>query len=244
VKDNFSEHSGDYQKFRPTYPEHLIKLIAKKSPGYERALDCGTGNGQLALQFLPYFKQVFATDISQPQLDKARQAHKIKYSRQPAEKTDFPDQYFDLMTVGQAAHWFDLDKFYLEIRRIAKPSGVLALVGYQLLRINPAIDQIIDEYYTSTLGQYWDPERKHVDESYEKIPFPFDEIKIKQFTHNAFWTFRELIGYLGTWSALNHFIKINKYSPLPELAPSLKKQWGSLDQRMVRFPIFARIGRV
>ncbi|MBK8503579.1 MAG: class I SAM-dependent methyltransferase [Saprospiraceae bacterium] len=244
VKDNFSEQSIDYQRFRPCYPDPLIKSIVALTSKKERALDCGTGNGQLAVQLLPYFKQVFATDISQKQLEQAAKPDEIKYTQQPAEKTDFPDHYFDLITVGQAAHWFDFEKFYLEIHRVSKASGVLALIGYQLLRINPNIDPVIDVFYADTIGKYWDAERKHVDQQYQSIPFPFHEVKIEQFTHTTLWKFHDLLGYLSTWSALNHFIKTNKYDPLEDLVPLLKKQWGSSDYLVVNFPIFTRIGRV
>lgn len=242
VKDNFSDQSKDYQRFRPSYPNHLINLIANLTLEKENALDCGTGNGQLAIQLTGHFKQVFAIDISQPQLDLAVQSERIKYSLQAAEKTSFPDQFFDLITVGQAAHWFDFEKFFLEIDRILKPSGIIALIGYHLLRINPVIDKIIDKFYSDTLGPFWDPERKYVDQRYQNIPFPFDEIKIKELVFTLRWNFPDLIGYLGTWSALKHFIDANNYDPLKELEPALKQHWGPSGYSAVRFPFFTRIG--
>ncbi|HEY9050998.1 MAG TPA: class I SAM-dependent methyltransferase, partial [Gammaproteobacteria bacterium] len=67
-KDHFSNHSFDYKKFRPVYPEKLYHRLAKISPGNECAWDCATGNGQAAIGLSKYFKQVIATDASSNQL--------------------------------------------------------------------------------------------------------------------------------------------------------------------------------
>lgn len=61
------------------------------------------------------FDAVDATDLSENQLKNAVSHPKIHYSHQIAEQTNFPDQYFDCITVGQAIHWFDFEKFYLEV---------------------------------------------------------------------------------------------------------------------------------
>ena len=42
----------------------------------------------------------------------------------------------DLIMVAQALHWFDLDRFYAEARRVLKSDGVLAASAYNLLHIN------------------------------------------------------------------------------------------------------------
>lgn len=112
IKDNFSNESDKYAKYRPTYPveffDYLSSIILKK----QNAWDCGTGNGQIAFELSKFFDNVFATDISQSQLNNALQANNISYSVQAAEKTDFENQMFDLIIVAQAIHWFDFEQFF------------------------------------------------------------------------------------------------------------------------------------
>lgn len=65
--------------------------------------------------------------------------------------------------VAQAVRWFDLDRFYAEARRVLKSNGVLSASAYNLLRIEPANDKIINRYYHQVVGPFWPPERKVVE---------------------------------------------------------------------------------
>src|ERR1700674_1499230 len=109
MKDNFSQYAELYAKYRPSYPQELYDFILTQVNHKQAAWDCGTGNGQTAIVLSGYFEKVFATDISQRQLENAYPAANIFYSVQPAERTDFPDKTFDLITVSQALHWFQFD---------------------------------------------------------------------------------------------------------------------------------------
>lgn len=129
-KDFFSGHSKIYAAFRPTYPEELYQFIFKHLKHKTKAWDCATGNGQVAQYLSKHFDNVYATDMSQQQLDHAFPAPNIHYSVCKAEKTLFEDQQFDLITVGQALHWLELDSFYKEVKRTGKPGSLLAVWGY------------------------------------------------------------------------------------------------------------------
>lgn len=244
MKDNFSEQSDKYAKYRPTYPsdffDYLCTIISEK----QNVWDCGTGNGQVAYELAKSFDKVFATDISQSQIDNAIQVDNIKYSVQPAENTNFDNEQFDLIVVAQAIHWFDFDKFYVEVNRTLKNNALLCVVGYSRVKINEEIDEKISEFYTNVIGPYWDKERKYIDENYSTIPFPFNEIQTPKFVNTQHWTFEHLIGYLNTWSAVKHFIKKNNYNPLDKLANDIKQFWGKEETKEVHFPLLLRIGRV
>ena len=71
----------------------------------------------------------------------------IIYSVQRAEQTNFRRHQFDLVTVGQAFHWFDFEAFNNEVRRVTKTGGIISIWGYGLLKIEPGIDKIIEEFY-------------------------------------------------------------------------------------------------
>jgi ubiquinone/menaquinone biosynthesis C-methylase UbiE len=130
MKDNFSDKSDLYEKYRPFYPIEFYTYLFQQVTSKIKAWDCGTGNGQVASELAKEFKNVFATDISENQLTQAAQKVNITYSVQPAESTRFPDNMFDLITVAQPIHWFDFEKFYSEVKRVAKNNAILCIVGY------------------------------------------------------------------------------------------------------------------
>src|SRR5262245_31166204 len=101
MKDNFSKQANAYAKYRPSYPQELYDFILSKVERRETVWDCGTGNGQTAKELAKYFKKVFATDISEKQIQNAHIAENIFYSVQSAEQTNFPENSFDLVTVSQ-----------------------------------------------------------------------------------------------------------------------------------------------
>jgi len=245
MKDNFSTQSDKYAKFRPTYPSDLFEFLNANIPDKLNAWDCGTGNGQVAFELAKTFDKVFATDISQQQIDNALQADNISYSVQPAEKTNFDNGLFDLVVVAQAIHWFDFDRFYAEVRRTAKENALLCVVGYGKLEINKQIDNIITDFYNNVIGRYWDKERKYIDENYKTIPFPFDELQSPNFAITQHWTLEHLIGYLNTWSTVKHFIKQTGFNPVDKLKTEIERFWDNNEQaKQVSFPLLLRIGRI
>jgi hypothetical protein len=63
------------------------------------------------------------------------------------------------------------------------------------------------------------------------------------FAMQAEWTMSELLGYIGTWSAVQRFRETTGHDPLPELARELKEFWGEAAQvRTVRWPLSLRVG--
>jgi SAM-dependent methyltransferase len=241
VKDRFSSYARQYAAFRPTYPGELYDFIFKHLNHFTAAWDAGTGNGQVARELARKFTSVMATDISPQQLKNAYQADNIFYSL-ASEKTPFPDNTFDLITVAQAIHWFDVDQFYTEVRRVAKPNAMLAVWGYGLLSIVPEIDSCLRHFYTEVVGPYWDKERRLVDEHYRTLSFPFDELETPAFQFSFRWTLDEFQGYLATWSAVQKYKAEEGIDPVESFIEEIKPSWKVETQR-VNFPLFLKIGR-
>jgi len=244
MKDNFSAQSEQYAKFRPTYPDKLYQFLLPLLETKDAAWDCATGNGQVAQVLSEYFKEVHATDISEKQIKNAIQRANIFYKIERAEQTSFPDKNFDLITVAQAIHWFDFEAFYKEVKRVIKPNGILAVIGYGLLSIDKDTDAVINRFYREVTGPYWDKERKYIDEQYQTIPFPFKEIEAPQLYNTYEWTLEQLVGLLDTWSAVQHYIKANRQNPVDIVYKDLKQTWISNKLKTVKFPILLRIGRL
>jgi ubiquinone/menaquinone biosynthesis C-methylase UbiE len=243
MKDNFSRQADIYARYRPQYPQELFDFILQHIEKRSNAWDCATGNGQSAKVLAKFFEKVFATDVSQKQIDKAEQADNIIYSLQPAEQTNFADNSFDLITVSQALHWFATDEFYREVKRVAKPSAIFAAWSYSLLFISPDIDRLILSYYTNVIGPYWDPERKFVDEEYKTIFFPMSELAAPAFHMHYDWTLEELEGYFNTWSALQKYVSVNGQNPVADIIEKIKPYWKA-GKMQVTFPLHMRIGKV
>jgi ubiquinone/menaquinone biosynthesis C-methylase UbiE len=244
MKDNFSLQSNQYAKFRPTYSKEFYDYLLTLLNNKQTAWDCGTGNGQVAQELSKYFQMVYGTDISEKQIQHAVHAYNIIYKVEAAEKTSFPDKAFDLIIVAQAIHWFIFDEFYKEVKRTIKPEGILVVIGYGLIQIDDSIDKIISEFYHNILGSYWDKERKYIEENYQTIPFPFEEIRTPDFENIFEWNFEQLIGYLETWSAVQHYKKKTGKNAIDNVYKDLEQEWKIMTIRKIKFPILLRIGKV
>ena len=222
--------------------EEIIALAKDRT----NCWDCGTGNGQVAAELARHFKHVFATDISEGQLRQAIPRDNIQYSISRAEKTGFPDNFFDLITIAQAIHWFDLNSFYTEARRVGKKDSLIAVWGYGLVRFENTIDKSLDHFYHRIIGPFWDEERKHIDYSYSTIPFPFEEIKLSKEYHIAKeFTLEEFAGYLSTWSAVKRYKEANDHDPVEQLRSEISAEWYKIGKKLsAKFPLFTRIGRI
>lgn len=243
MKDNFSTHADLYAQFRPTYPSALFDFLLTIVPQRRIAWDCATGNGQLAVELASHFIEVVATDLSASQIGNAVARSNIVYHVERAEHSSIADNSIDLITVGQAIHWFDFDTFYKEVHRVLTPDGIIAVIGYPLPQIDPRVDRCIGKLYNDVLASYWDPERRYVDELYQTIPFPFHEIKAPGLITTCTWTMEQLLGYLNTWSGVQHFISKNNSNPISSMLDEFRGAWGEKKMKAVVFPILARIGR-
>lgn len=241
TKDNFSAQSGRYVQYRPDYPAELYEWLYSHCRHFGRALDCATGNGQVAINIAQKFEIVYANDISISQIENAHIAANIQYTIQRAEEAPYPVDSFDLITVAQALHWFDHKSYFEQMYKVAKPGALFAAWGYNLVQVNPEIDAVIYDFYTSVTGSYWDEERKHVDNNYDTISFPFELLPCPGFRIKYSWTAEHIIGYLNTWSAVQHYIKKNDANPVGLIKEKLSSAWRD-GEREVTFPIFMKAG--
>ena len=243
-KDNFSHDSEAYKIYRPEYPQSLFDYLKELPVQKDLMWDAGTGNGQMVKGMASVFSRIEATDISSAQLSQAIHYNNVTYSLQAAEQTNLNEGSVDLITVAQAIHWFDFDLFYSEVRRVAKRDAVIAVIGYSRPKLKPEIDKLLDEFYTQTVGPYWDKERHYVDEAYKTIPFPFKEILVPDFSMNYIWKMSQFIGYLSTWSAVKHYKAKTGNDPMPDFSRKLESLPGTDTEIKIEFPLLLRVGMV
>src|SRR5690606_22222870 len=126
----FDQGGQAYARFRPQYPAALAAYLASIAPDTALAVDVGCGNGQLTHLLAEHFTAVAGFDPSADQLAPATTRANVTYQCAPAERLPLPDRCASLISAAQAAHWFDLPAFYAQVRRIAKPGAVVALISY------------------------------------------------------------------------------------------------------------------
>jgi len=243
-KDHFSGHAADYARYRPAYPDKLFDYLASLTPSQDLAWDCATGSGQAAHALATYFDQVIATDASARQIENALPHPTIDYRVEPAEATSIESDSLDLITVAQALHWFNFDSYFTECQRVLKKNGIIAIIAYSFLNIEPEIDAVLSDFYHQTIGPYWPEERKYIDEAYASIPFPFQTISPAHFKMSREWSLDELGGYLRTWSATQHYIQERGQDPVPAVLEKLAAPWGAVqEKKTVNWPLILKIGR-
>lgn len=243
-RDHFSAQAGGYAVFRPTYPESLFAAIVALAPARRLAWDCATGNGQAAGALAPHFQRVIATDGSTAQLAAATPYPNVEYRLATAEQSGLDSGSVDLITVAQALHWFELPAFGREAERVMVPGGVLAIWGYLLAEITPEIDTLILALHNDIVGPYWPAGRDALLNRYEGLDLPFEKLAAPSAHMEHHWDLAQLMGYLGTWSAVAAYRQQRGSDPLALVHSQFEQAWGDPSRvRAVRWPLHLHLYR-
>lgn len=244
-KDLFSKQSKLYAKYRPKYPkkiyEAIYNLLIKYEIPFHTAWDCATGNGQVAFELSKKFNQVYASDISSNQIKFARSKDNIFYLVEPAEQSSIDKDSINLITVAQGLHWFSTKKFFKEVKRVSKKPAILAVWCYATCKFNdPYINEIFIKFYKEILKNYWESERKLVETGYATIQFPFIEIQNTQFEYETFFTKKQFLGYVNSWSSVVKFKDIHSFNPVFLLKDFLNPFWKEHQRKKIVFPLYLK----
>ena len=247
--DHFSTIASSYARFRPDYPDALLDWVAAESPARRRAWDCGAGSGQAALSLARRFESVVATDLSAGQLAAGAPHTRVHRVAARAEASALASASCDAIVVAQALHWFDLEPFYAEARRVLVKGGLLAAWSYGQLQLEgdaiPRLEAIVRTFHHDVLGPYWPADRRLVDSGYRGIAFPSPELRPPAFHMEHHWRLDELVGYVRTWSAVQRCRAKTGDDPVPAFAHELAGAWGDpRAARTVRWPLVVRAARI
>jgi len=242
----FTTVAREYAEFRPGYPPELFAWLAGIAPALDAVWDCGCGSGQASVALAGYFARIHATDVAAEQIAAARPHPRVRYSVAPAERSGLADASVDLVTVAQALHWFDVEAFYAEARRVGRPRALLAVWNYPRPRfVDDRLDRVFFDFYSNVVGPYWPAGRRHIEANYTTLPFPFRELPHPEFGLELDWPFEQVIGYVSSWSATAQYRKALGRDPVPLLRESLGAAWpGDGATAQVRIPLGLRVARL
>ncbi|KAJ4978634.1 hypothetical protein NE237_009414 [Protea cynaroides] len=259
MADLFNQQAKIYVETRPSYPPELFAFIASKTQAHHLAWDVGTGNGQAAFSLSEIFKDVVATDTSQEQLSFAPEIPNVRYQQTPPsmsiaeiESHVAPQGNVDLVTIAQALHWFDHPVFYQGVKWVLKKThGVIAGWCYSEPEVNDAINAVYSRIYKES-QPYWAPQRKFVDYRYRTIDFPFEPVEGEdhtgpfQFEGTRSMDLESYFAYIRSWSAYQTARGKGVELLREDVVNDFERAWGGdrTSQKIVRFPIYLRIGRV
>jgi ubiquinone/menaquinone biosynthesis C-methylase UbiE len=241
----FSTEAVQYAHLRPTYPESLFTFLSTTVASREVAWDCATGNGQAATHLAKYFDKVIATDESAEMIAQAPRDPRIEYGVAEAEDSGIENHSVDLVTVATAIHWFNLSRFYAEVRRVVKPGGGIAAWTYYTPVFGNDIDAIIKHLAHDILADYWDSRVHYVVDEFHDLPFPFEPIEAPPFRTDMRWNMEDLLGYFETWSSSVKYREATGSHPTDLIKADLAQVWGDPEQKQeLHFPLYMRLGRV
>lgn len=243
--DHFSSVARAYAQARPHYPPELFEWLATLSAGHALAWDCGAGSGQASIALARHFDRIAATDLSAAQIAQAAAHPAVTYRVAPAEASGLGSGTVDLVAVAQALHWFDHARFFAEVARVLAPGGAFAAWTYGTLSVeDEPVNGLIQTYYHETVGPYWPPERRHVEDGYRSIPFPFTRIDAPLFRMALDWTLPELLAYFRSWSATARYVRDRGQDPVVPFGEQLSRVWGDADvPRRIVWPLTVLAGR-
>ena len=147
-KELFTHKSDDYSRFRPSYPAAAIDWLRAEIRG-ERVVDIGAGTGIFTKLLLRCFHEVSAVEPNEEMRKKFLfNLPGIPCSDGSGEATKLPDHSVDLITIAQAFHWLDEEKFKAEAFRILAPEGKIAIIWNTSLRneFTEARDEVCRKY--------------------------------------------------------------------------------------------------
>ena len=211
----FDAWAGDYDRYRPGYPEELFELITRRLPIPREPLvvDLGAGTGRASLAMAGLGWKVTAVEPGKPMLDmlRARATNDgllISTVQASAEDTGLDPASADLVTVAQAFHWFDQQRALVEIARILKPAGGMALFwnvrdaerSAFLADYAELLKRSTDSDEDPGIGRYESGGNEETRRAIEAHAAAFEPPELTQLHHEVLMTDEEFIGMAFTAS--------------------------------------------
>lgn len=198
--DKFTDKADIYDKYRPKYSKGFIDYLYQYLALSNNAViaDIGAGTGILSEEFLKRGSNVICVEPNKKMLEQAKrklQHYKnVSFINETAESTNIKDTSIDIITVGQAFHWFNEKLFLNECKRILVDEGIVVLawnVSNSEDPINKAVSHLNYMYAKNYNG--YNARDKESDTKYLCF-FKDGNAEIHFFENNLLLDKREFIG--------------------------------------------------
>ena len=240
---DFSGVAAEYAASRPLYPPELFEWLASSVENCGAAWDVATGNGQAAVGLARHFARVVGTDVSAAQVRHATSHPRIEYRVAPAESSGLAPDSMDLVVAAAAIHWFDLPRFYGEVRRVTRAGGVLAAWTYHVAHVRPPLDDVLGPFYEEVVGPHFAAGARMVDARYEGLSLPGEPLKAPSFSVSVRWNADQVLRFIRTWSGVQSYMEFAKKDPVLEIEEAV---WQTLGGGAVdlSWPLYLRAVRL
>jgi SAM-dependent methyltransferase len=246
-----SEQISNYDATRPRYTSEIFKEIINKCTSFTNYLDIACGTGQLLIPLAPNFKKSIGIDISDEQIKKAKINSKdisntYCYTADTYNTLDLLIQenlfnksetkMFDLITIGQAYHWFEEEKLLTYIyEKLLSPNGILVITGYkkQHFKVTDKLYNCFEDFIKK-LKPYFECDVDFNDSGYERsnplFGKFFKSVDKKYFEEECELSIQDLIKFIKSWSGYYNYLKDNNEDPAEELLQECLKYYQATDK--------------
>jgi SAM-dependent methyltransferase len=164
--ERFSDRADNYAKFRPGYPDPMLRFLRDVVKLPAVVADIGSGTGILTTQLLDNGYELYAVEPNGPMRNEAERTlagrPRFHSVRGAAEATTLPNGTVDLITCAQAFHWFDRVKAKMEFCRILKENGRVAIVWNERLENASEVNRKYDDILRRMAPEYLNVSRRKV----------------------------------------------------------------------------------
>ncbi|MEA2248050.1 MAG: hypothetical protein QOH46_2579 [Solirubrobacteraceae bacterium] len=142
----FARSADAYERARPEYPAEAVAWLTERlglRPG-RQVVDLAAGTGKLTRPLAATGADVVAVEPVAEMRERIGPVAQLLDGT--AEAMPLGDASADVVTVGQAFHWFDGPAALAEIHRVLRPGGALALLWNRRVLEDPvqaAIEEIV-----------------------------------------------------------------------------------------------------
>jgi SAM-dependent methyltransferase len=186
--ERFSDRVENYAKYRPGYPDEMVRYIGTLVTLPATIADIGSGTGILTRQLLKSGYQVCAVEPNEEMRKEAERTSSgwstFLSVNGTAEATTLANEAVDFITCAQAFHWFDRGKTRLEFCRILKESGMVALIWNERLDEASSVNRAYDNLLRGMAPDYQSVSHRHIGSGEIGTFFAPGEVHLRTFPND------------------------------------------------------------
>jgi SAM-dependent methyltransferase len=196
----FSDRVENYAKYRPGYPEEMLRFLQTFGETPATVADVGSGTGILTRQLLSFGYQVYAVEPNEAMRREAERtlsgSPSFRSVDGAAEATTMADRSVDFIACAQAFHWFDPLKTRLEFSRILKTNGIAALIWNERLEDASPVNREYNNLLMEMAPDYQNVSHRQVGFAAIRKFFAPGEVQLRTFPNDQILDREEFLGRL------------------------------------------------